>query len=339
MASNRKRDLVQESQCLDLEAMDRKHSTIFLGDLVRAIRKLKVSDFETQRLIAEMLGLTLAAPIVDLPPVPARMIQPTEIPPEIPPTSLESTPEAASGDSIPIKLEHFKSKNDEWIREVEPLASPASEESYAQPELEPLLLPQWTRAILAASLATRTEDGLPDLEKITEILARGEAIRELPTRSSPTLRRGVQLLIDKSRAMMPFLRDQAWLQKEIRKVVGGDRVQVRRFVGSPLRGPVPGPPPWPDYAPPLPGTPVVLLTDLGICQPMLGDDWADIQEWTRFSVQVQQANCPLIAFVPYDSSRWPNELRRRMTIVQWDRNTTAPTIRSIIRDGLEVART
>ena len=321
--------------------MDRQRSTIFLGDLVRAIRTLKASDFQTQILIAEMLGMNLASPISDISEASANLkTQSAQAPSEIkPPTVLDPALEAIT-DSIPIALEHLQSDKGEWIREVEPLPmlQPA-DEVYIHPELEPLLLPQWTRAILTAALATKTEDGLPDIEKVTETLARGEVIRTLPTHSSPTLRRGVQLLIDKSQAMMPFARDQAWLQKKIREVVGTDRVEVRRFVGSPLRGTGRGPKPWPPYTAPLPGTPVVVLTDLGICQPMLSGDWADSQEWTRFSAAVLHAHCPLIAFVPYGPSRWPNELTRRLTIIQWDRKTTAATIRSVIGRGLEVAST
>jgi hypothetical protein len=318
--------------------MDR-NTAIGLGDLVRAIRKLNARDVETQKTIAEMLGMTLLSKAVDLPSErTAADLQAADRPTEPPPDS-DPELEEKIDDSVPITLDHAQSESDEWIKGVEPLPLPSGDDKYVAPDLEPLLLPQWTRAILSAALVTNAEDGLPDIERITETIARGEAIRELPTRSSPTLCRGVQLLIDKSLAMMPFIRDQAWLQKEIQQVVGKNHVELRRFVGSPLRrGAGSESKPWKDYAPPMPGTPVVVLTDLGICQPILGDDWADVQEWQRFGVAVQHAHCPLIAFVPYGESRWPTELRRYMTIIQWDRKTTAPIIRSIVGDGLEVAK-
>ncbi|HEV7681693.1 MAG TPA: hypothetical protein VGO68_06200 [Pyrinomonadaceae bacterium] len=315
--------------------------TIFLGDLVRAIRNLQVSDFPTQQVIAEMLGLELSAPISPLTPeTPSETTAPAATPPPAKPPviPLESQPVATPvDDSIPIALDHSRSEKGEWISDVQPLpAFQADNQRYASPPLEPLLLPQWTRGILVAALATTTDDGLPDLEKVTQILARGDAIKELPTLSSPTLRRGIQLLVDKSQAMMPFAQDQVWLQKEILKVAGNDRVPVKRFLGSPLRGAGAGRVPLPAYAPPLPGTPVVLLTDLGICQPMLTDDWADTSEWLKFSDLVRHAHCPLIAFVPYGPSRWPKKLARAMTIIQWDRRTTAATVRSVIGRGLEV---
>jgi hypothetical protein len=72
---------------------------------------------------------------------------------------------------------------------------------------------------------------------------------------------------------------------------------------------------------------------------MLAEDWADLHEWIEFSSKVRHAHCPLIALVPYKQSRWPTELLSYMTIIQWDRKTTAPIIRSIVGGGLEVATT
>jgi hypothetical protein len=316
------------------------NNKIFLGDLVRAIRKLKATDWETQRKIAEMLGMTLIEKVIDGPSAGTDALnQEGNQIRDSQPADTTPAPEDDFGDSIPITIQHNQGEKDEWIKEVEPLPAPSADSEYVPPKLEPLFLPQWTRAILSAALVTSADDGLPDIERITETIARGEAVRELPVHSSPTVRRGVQLLVDKSQAMMPFARDQAWLQKELRNVVGTDRVQVKRFVGSPLRGIGLKARSSQDYDPPLPGTPVVLLTDLGICQPMLAEDWADSQEWLQFSLIVRHAHCPLIALVPYGPSRWPPELLPYMTIIQWDRNTTAPIIRSIIGDGLKVATT
>ena len=319
---------------------EHRNNAISLGDLVRALRRLSVTDWETQRTIAEMLGMTLLEKVSDSTSETTAGSGPIDSSVSaLPLDSLSTEPENDFGDSIPIALQYTSSQKDEWIKDVEPLAAPTANEKYVPPQLEPLFLPQWTRAILSAALVTNADDGLPDIERITETIARGEVIRKLPTHSSPTVRRGVQLLVDKSLAMMPFARDQAWLQKELKQVVGKDRVEVRLFVGSPLRRFGQRSRLLQDYVPPLPGTPVVLITDLGICQPMLSDDWADLEEWRLFSSIVRHANCPLIALVPYGPSRWPNALVPYMTIVQWDRKTTAPIIRSIVGGGLKVATT
>lgn len=318
--------------------MTTNRSTIFLGDLMDALRILKPSDDKTREQIAALLGIKLAAPTGDLPHKSAAALpvpEPREMPPfpEVPPAAAAEP----ISDAIPVELTSEETETGKWISDVKPLPTArADDDSYVIPELEPLLLPQWTRGILSASLATRTEDGMPDIESITETLAKGEILRELPRHSSPTLRRGLQLLIDKSQAMTPFARDQNSLQKEIVQLAGLDRVEIMRFAASPLRGAGNARKPWPEYRPPLPGTPVVLVTDLGICQPMFADDWASPAEWLSFCQLAHQAGCPLIAFVPYQPSRWPPELTQAMTIIQWDRKTNAGTVRSIVGQGLDV---
>ena len=163
------------------------------------------------------------------------------------------------------------------------------------------------------------------------MLAQGKQVWPLPTLPWPTLSRGVQVLVDRSQAMAPFARDQVVLQHEIQRVVGEDQVQVLRFAGCPSRGAGTGPQrKWQDYQPPLPGTPVLLLTDLGIGRPLLADDWVGAEEWLEFAAVVRRAGCPLVAFVPYAPSRLPPRLVGALTVIQWDRRTTAVSIRNLI---------
>src|SRR6202008_4057123 len=103
---------------------------------------------------------------------------------------------------------------------------------------------------------------------IIESVCRGERVRFIPRLSIPTLTRGVQLLIDRGENMQPFAADQTALLAFLVRVVGRDRTEVNYFEGSPLWGAGIGPKDeWSDYRPPASGTPVVLVTDLGIAQP------------------------------------------------------------------------
>jgi hypothetical protein len=321
--------------------MGRKSPTIFLGDLARAISELGISDPAALKLAAEMLGFNLDA--VDagkkgvLPETAVRgsaPIVPSENESETVTSAADvanvSTPETETNKArvVAIELSRTTGQKETWIPEVEPL--PRQEDGpIVTPPLIPLLMPQWTRGILSAGLSTWDDEGLLDIEGVTEVLANGENVERFPTLLSLTLGRGVQLLLDKSQAMMPFVRDQAWLLKEIRNVVGADKVEVLRFIGSPGRGAGAGPRPWAAYQPPPPGVPVVILSDLGIRQPMLASDWADEDEWVAFADVVVRAHCPLIALVPYKSSRWPRSLTRLMSIVPWDRSTTAAKVNSL----------
>lgn len=324
--------------------MSGKNSTIFLGDLARAVCELKVSDPTGINLIAEMLGLSveLRDEITQPPPSPPPSGQKDEAAPATPDVAdsgAEAAPEPARATrveeqrkAIPVELKHTAGEKQTWIPEIEPLPS-QDEGPVKPPPLIPLFMPRWTRGILSAALATWTDDGLLDIEGITEILARGEDVRRLPTLPTRTLAQGVQLLLDKSQSMMPFVRDQAWLLREIRNVVGTDKVEVLRFIGSPARGGAGRLKPHAQYQPPPAGTPVIVLSDLGICQQTLAADWAGEAEWAEFAGLVRRANCPLLALVPYQAARWPRTLARLMTIVQWDRHTTTATVASLLKDS------
>ncbi len=313
-------------------------SELNLGDLARALSDLKPRNEESRVAIATALGMHWAPASASKPLVKKKAKQKTERRVETisrgefdrlpPPTRV-----------IKSRLEHTRSEESAPAISVAPLEASGSESDLPSLPLEPLFFPRWTRAILSAGLATNSDVGPVDVDRVVEILARGESLKTLPVLSTPTLTRGVQLLIDRSEAMTPFIRDQVRLHKEIVATVGSDRVTTLRFVGCPIRGAGDGAAPsWSSYEPPVSKAPVLLLTDLGIGRPRLNDERAGIEEWLLFIEQVKKAKCPLLAFVPYAQTRWPPELASRMSIIQWDRKTSAITVCNKLkhaREGVE----
>jgi hypothetical protein len=318
--------------------MPQATSEISLGDLAWALKKLKPTNETTRLAIAQTLGMSW------LPPQKREVVSKrkrrrdteTAVVPRSQPIFERPT---AENRVLSSRLEHTRNEKPAPSIYVPPLEASAPE-SEAQPLLlEPLFFPRWTRGILSSGLATNSANGTVDVDRVVKLLANGEAVEELPLLSSPTLTRGVQLLIDRSQAMMPFIRDQVRLHEEILAVVGPDRVETLRFVGCPTRGAGAGPEhTWAQYAPPLTGAPVLLLTDLGIGRPGFGYEHAGVNEWVMFAHLVRKAKSPLIAFVPYDESRWPTLLRNHISIIQWDRNTTAITISNKLKWMREVGR-
>lgn len=308
--------------------MRRFHSDISFGDLVRALERLGVSDDATRAEVARMLGFEPADEREPSPPPP-----PTPLPSPPPPPPSFATPPPKE-DSSQSRLEPSRREVELWLPppEVAPLQqATASAGVPPEPAVEPLFRPNWTRAILSSALSTNGDDGPLDFDRIVEALGRAEIPARLPRLPRPTTRRGVQLLVDKAEAMTLFAGDQALLQQAARNAIGSDNVKVLRFAGCPSRGVrANAGEDWRPYAPPLPGTPVLLLTDLGIGRPMFADERADAREWLSFAAQVGRAGCPLVAFVPYAPRRWPRALRRAMTIVEWDRRTSAVTIRGLM---------
>jgi hypothetical protein len=323
--------------------MPSETASIYLADYLDALHLLDVRDEATRSAIACLLGLEL------LPVSSGKKKEPDEPPSPASPL-VDSSPATPSEEESPIGrrpgrrssagirhsfLERLPAEVTPWVVSVEPLPRGPSEEKLPPPPLEPLFAPQWTRGILSAALATLSSQGELDIERIVEALAQRHYLQRVPRRPLPTLRHGVQVLVDRSQAMIPFHRDQDWLVKEIQKVVGEGKTQALRFAGCPLSKAGAGPrKDWEDYRPPLPATPVLLLTDLGIGRPPLSSDWASVEDWLLFARILRTAGCPIVALVPYASTlpdgraRWPAELVGVMTILLWDRGTSATTVRN-----------
>lgn len=226
----------------------------------------------------------------------------------------------------------------EWLATAHSLETPGAATIRPPLPLEPLFPAHTSRAILSGALATPSDNGPVDLVRIVELFSRAEALHEIPRVSIPTLVRGVQLLVDMGESMQPFGGDQAVLRAALSQVVGRDRTQVLYFEGSPMWGAGTGSrEDWPEYQPPASGTPVVALTDLGIAQPQGVAGLAGVADWRAFAEAVARAGCPLLALVPYPQRRWP-PLSKSMTVVQWDRATTAAVVARGIPDGLRIAK-
>jgi hypothetical protein len=89
------------------------------------------------------------------------------------------------------------------------------------------------------------------------------------------------------------------------------------------------------YEPPASGTPVLLVTDLGIGVPPLAQDTLFIDDWRDFADRTARARCPIIALVPYSPERWPAALKGIINIIQWDRSTTAGDVHRDVGRGLQ----
>ncbi len=218
--------------------------------------------------------------------------------------------------------------------DVEPL--PAQPPVLERPPLEPLLPSLVRRAILSTAISTREEVGEVDVAETVEAIATGRVMVRLPRLAVPSLRRGVQVLADVGEGMLPYASDRSELLSAVERSVGREQTEVVMFAGTPLRKAGRGPRHrWGRWAPPPRGTPVLLLTDLGIGGPLLSRDRATLGEWLRFREEVRRAGCPLLAFVPYEPRRWPVELVRGMTVLPWDRGVTVSVVRHAVRPGVK----
>lgn len=332
-----------------------------MGDLIQACAVLR-PDAEGTREIAALLQVAPMSSEAPQPEGPEMPRAPRERPALEPSTSNRLPPQSqpgafpvaenasgsrmATSPTVPSKLEQLPSARQPppaWVSSASPLPPHVPTASALRPAAirQPLFLPRWTRSILSGALSRRRYDGPVNVGLVVETIAKGESVGRLPRYPRPTMAGGIQVLLDKSEAMLPYAADQKWLTEEIRRVGGRENVQVLSFANCPSRrAGTKSRRRWRAYPRedmPARDTVVIVLTDLGIgSPPSLTEVPGSVEEWAVLAVQLRRRRCPLTAFVPYRRARWPGTLQRLITIFQWDRCTDAPAVFARVGKGLRI---
>lgn len=321
------------------------------GDFIRAVRRLDADAKAVARLAARLdvaWQSTEVEPAARVAP-PSPLPRPPVTPPDTPLRGREvrvDMPLDAPITVVPAMLTPLAASSVQavpaWLKGLTPLQLEPREERAAEPAS--LLAPGQYRGILSTLLSTTGDHGPLNLEQVVRAITRGQAIRVLPRRPTWTMARGIQLLLDGSKGMMPFTSDIARLERDIARLCGEAALDVVDFAQSPIRGA--GRRTDDDWRPydgsqktsassdrpllPQPGMRVVCVTDLGIGRAP-GIAPVPRQDWLDFARVVRQAGCPLVFLVPYRQSRWPPALRRALAIVHWDPSTTAAIVARVVR--------
>jgi hypothetical protein len=201
----------------------------------------------------------------------------------------------------------------------------------------PLIAPGKMRAVLAALAAMPSPGSDPDTAALLERIARGLPLDRVPRQPVWSLRRGAQLLVDCSPALMVLAHDIESFERRLQRIVGDARLQRLYFAGCPSRGVGRGErSSWKEWRPAAPGVPVVILTDLGCAGPRGNADWAGPEEWSRFADHSRETGTALVALVPYPVHRVAPSLAQRITVVPWGEALSAARVRRILRDARTV---
>ena len=194
-------------------------------------------------------------------------------------------------------------------------------------ETLPLFKPNLLRALLTGATSSSVACGEVDLPALIESICRGTSCTAIPRRSIQGLGRRVHLLIDLGDGMKSFVSDVRSLLRDILRFVGRDRVDVYWFRGCPSFGVldletdevIP-------YAPPGLDEPVLLITDFG----HIGTRGrgANLANWLGFANRLKAQKSEITAVVPYAVNRIAPELRSRIRILSWDRETSVRDLRA-----------
>jgi hypothetical protein len=312
-------------------------SEIGLGDLATALKELNASG-DTTVDIARLLGVAAAPP-------PARPALPKPRPRVVDsPQHPESQPSPSQRHEDPLDDRHLPIGDrsrlvlrttplpsiavspPDWLTSQLPAAPRRSGPAAALPSIDPLLQPRLFASILIGLAQTFRRDGDIDVGATVDTIARRRPLTAVARHLQPTVRMGVELLLDRSEAMTPFEPDMEQLVVACQRVLGAG-VRVRSFDERPTFAGEGAESRWTTYAPPAAGTPVIAVTDFGIARGAIGlaDDWLAV------SGMLRRAGCPLVALVPWPARRHPQWLKRRIPIVEWDRGTTMRSLREVAR--------
>jgi hypothetical protein len=324
-----------------------RRGPISIGDAIRAVVELRPRDEATADAIRALLGIDREeqidsfAGIGPWKPSTPDAVASAPVPSDRPLTSLGATqvttaqPQGAPMIDLDVRLartgagpppapEWADAKADDMDVTARGKAPPPS----------PLFRPPRGRAILSTTLATVINEGDIDLERVVEMLASGQMLSSLPRLPSLTLRRGVELLIDRGPGIDPFRGDVEWLVRNLDDILSDDQLEVSSFAGCPLRGVGSGArQTWVPWTSTRPGTPLVVVTDLGIGGLATDRDRASAGEWLRFAHRVRDSGRELIALVPYEAGRWPPLLSRAMSIIHWSERASVGSVRRARHDA------
>ncbi|RKH65210.1 hypothetical protein D7X96_24135 [Corallococcus interemptor] len=313
-----------------------------LGDLARALAQLRPEDEATRLAIAELLlGISAdARPVEPVRSLPSPALQPLTRFPDRPPAQEEPLQLQEEAERWPIpfiikSLARTTPGAPAWFSSAATLPAEPPPGAVAEAPLS-LMKPLQSRAILG-SLAAAPGEGPLDVEALLQSVARGQALAQLPHHPIPTLARGVQLLVDRGDAMLPFHLDAEGLEREL-TALAGSGVEVLHFVACPSRGCGRGMRRrWKPYGlerMPRLGARILCVTDLGLGLPPPGDSAASVEEWVEFAGTLRRAGYPVGALVPYPPNRWPSSLSKVMDLYHWDRSlTVARAARGVFRRG------
>jgi hypothetical protein len=195
---------------------------------------------------------------------------------------------------------------------------------WSPPPPAPPLVPEGRQRALAMALARSFVPGPLDVRRMVEDRARRQARTAPPRQVLPSVRRGVQVVVDRGPALDPFRNDVASLVAALVRVASANGVEVLAFTGDPRwvvppwrrgTGP-PAPQPYQRLVPTM-GRAVVVVSDLGIATARSAPAPAPPRAWTEHHAVLRRAGCPVVYLVPYPVARWPQALAGHLPAVVW----------------------
>ena len=221
-----------------------------------------------------------------------------------------------------------------WLAAAKPLNLADPTRGIQIPPSPPLTwtpLTPWSRLgpFVRRALSLHVPGHRVDVQRLVRVVSRG-----LPLRTLPRFKRWVwstrcQILVDRSRRLIPYGPDQLQLIERVRRERGALGLDVVYMNGG-VTGPVDrAGRPSQRYSVPDSNTPVLALTDLG----MLHRDQLVVHQWLVLGRQLCSGLRRPTALAPCPRWRWLSESTRVWRTGCWDRDGDLPLIRDPTEPG------
>lgn len=175
-----------------------------------------------------------------------------------------------------------------------------------------------------------TRGGLLDLERIVERLAAGRIPRRLPRRSLRRWNPDLVVVLDFSSRLWPYRADMHCLAERLLRQCGRGGVSLRIFNRGPFaswtdwlehQNPnAEDEPPEKDWKMPLPGTPVLIASDLGL---LLGRGSPLAKAWVGFIKALKRAQTRPMALAPVGAQQLDGALTEVLPVLRWSPDAPA----------------
>lgn len=168
------------------------------------------------------------------------------------------------------------------------------------------------RGYLSDCLMRPTISSSLDIPKLVDLLARRSPV-DTVCHSRMEMPGHVQLVLDKGDSMEPFSGEQRLVERTMKNLYGEkldlfycELLPYFRLRSKPK-----------DARLPASGSAILIVSDFGIGQPILGDSLLDIEPWIEFAQNAERAGASVHALVPYGRTRWPKEINVYFHAMPW----------------------
>lgn len=237
------------------------------------------------------------------------------------PITTSQPPVLEEGDAFNIEMET-----------VAELPETDVEKHLGQPAYISLFKESWTRGIVSSLLTVPEQLTKLDFKLLEKLFSTASPIEKLPYLSSLTLSHGVQLLLDTSESMQPFLRDETELIGKLKRILSARSVSVHKFKfnlwssGSEIT--------WSEGGPEFlqRKKPVLLISDFGAAKYGKPFDIKDYKSLPVLFRQIKNKGCSLYALLPTGEKNFPRDLKNFIPIsFAWDRHVSPQRINKLKR--------